>query len=317
MLFGTQVKKTDALRILDSAFELGICFFDTAELYPVPSTSEKIGYTEEILGEWLRSKKRESVILSTKFAGPGHGWYRSPVRGGLAALDRVSIKSAIDGSLRRLGTEYVDLYQSHWPDPSAEVYETLQALDELKREGKIRVIGSSNESSWGAMNSLSASKFSGLARIEFVQNNYSFNNRRVEDELAEVLTREQLSLLAYAPLAGGVMSGKYSSADPQARYMRDQASASPRRKSIGERYVNPMSVESARRFCEIAKKHLLSPITLAIAWVLRFDFVSSAIVGCSDPGQLQQICASTDHSLSCQLLEALDQVSSEIKYPMG
>ena len=164
MTFGSQADEAEAFRILDRSFEAGINFFDTAENYPVPPDPEWAGRTEEIVGKWLKTKNRDAIIVATKVSGPSHGWIQSSQRAGMTALDRHNITRAIDASLKRLQTDYVDLYQTHWPDHGTAYEETMETLDELVRAGKVRVLGCSNESSWGLMKSLQASERLGVAR---------------------------------------------------------------------------------------------------------------------------------------------------------
>ena len=207
MTFGSTCDEADSFRILDRAYEAGIDFFDTAEIYPVPPDPSWVHRSEEILGKWLRTKPRDAVFVATKFCGPGHGWFIPPVREGRTGLDRHHIRRAIDASLRRLDTDYIDLYQTHWPDHDFPYEHTLSALHECVREGKARYLGSSNENAWGVMKALAIAERNGWSRYESIQNNYSVVQRRFEDELAEICRREQLSLLPYSPLAGGVLTG--------------------------------------------------------------------------------------------------------------
>lgn len=214
MTFGGQCDETLSHAICDRAWESGIDFFDAAELYPVPPTAERFGITEEIFGRWLQTKSRDSVIVATKVTGPGHGWFKPPVRHGKTTLDRHQIITACNESLQRLQTDYIDLYQTHWPDHGMPYEEVLGALTELKDAGKVRAIGCSNETSWGLMKSLWAADQSSLARYHTVQNNFSLINRRCESELAQVCRKEQVSLLPYSPLGGGVLTGKYLQDNP-------------------------------------------------------------------------------------------------------
>lgn len=207
MTFGSQTDEETAHRVLDACFEAGINFYDTAENYPVPPMPEWAGRTEEIFGRWLKTKDRDAIIVATKVCGPSHGWIKGSQRAGMTALDRHNITRALDASLKRLGTDYVDLYQTHWPDHGTGYEETLETLDELVRVGKIRIIGCSNETSWGLTKSLAVSEKLGAARFQTIQNNFSLLNRRFEDELAQVCRQEQVSLIPYSPLAGGVVSG--------------------------------------------------------------------------------------------------------------
>ena len=209
MTFGSSADEAMSHRILDMSFDAGINFFDAAENYPVPPKPEWAGRTEEIVGSWLKTKDRDAVIIATKVCGPSHGWIKGSQRAGMTALDRHNITRAIEASLTRLGTDYVDLYQTHWPDHDTAYDETMETLDELVRAGKVRVLGCSNETTWGLMKSLQTSENLGVARYQTIQNNFSLNNRRFEDELAAACRREGVSLIPYSPLGGGVLSGKY------------------------------------------------------------------------------------------------------------
>ena len=259
------------------------------------------------------------MIIASKCAGAAHGWFNPPVRGGKAALDRVHIRQAVEGSLRRLQTDYIDLYQIHWPDHGMRPEDTLEVLDELVREGKVRTIGISNEDSYGLMKSLWTSDLQGLARYESIQNNFSILHRRCEDELAEVCRREQVSLLPYSPLAGGVLSGKYNDGQlPEgARFSHYLKEGAPRQRAMAERFVNPRSLETTARLIDIAKEADIDVVTLATAWSKQHDFVASTIVGASHEDQLEPIFAAAGLVLSDEVLAKIDQVSSEILYPMG
>ena len=169
MTFGSQADEATAFRVLDRCFDAGINFFDTAEGYPVPPDVKWVGRTEEIVGRWMKTKPRDAIILATKVSGPSHVWFKSPCRGGMTALDRKNIMQAIDDSLTRLQTDYVDLYQTHWPDHDAPYDEMMDALDELVRAGKVRILGCSNETSWGLMKSLAASDRLGGGRGQTVR----------------------------------------------------------------------------------------------------------------------------------------------------
>lgn len=319
MTFGSQADEKTSLEILDRALDAGVNFFDTAEIYPVPPRRETAGVTEEIVGRWLKNKNREALILATKVAGPAHGWFVPPVREGLAALDRHNIVKAVEGSLRRLQTDYIDLYQTHWPDHGMRYEEVLRALEELIISGKVRVIGCSNETAWGLTKSLWMAEAHGLPRYETIQNNFSLNNRRFEDALAQVCREEQVSLIPYSPLAGGVLTGKYNGgALPKgARFTRYLQHEAPRQQAMGKRFVNPLSLESTERFMAIAKGLGVSIATLATAWSKQHDFVASTIVGATSPEQLDDILAGADLLLDDETLQKIDEVSRDIRYPMG
>ena len=318
MTFGTQADKRESFRIMDESIESGIDFFDTAEVYPVPPTSELAGLTEEWVGEWLKSRPRESVILATKVAGAAHGWFCPPVRHGKAALDRIHLRKALEESLSRLRTEYVDLYQIHWPDHGMRAEDTLEVLDEFVKEGKVRAIGLSNDDSYGVMKSLWTSDLGGMTRIDTIQNNFSLNNRRDEYELAECLRRENVSLLPYSPLAGGVLTGKYNDGVPAgARFSEYLTTGGARQRAMATRFVNDRTIASTKRFCEIAKELDLDVATLATAWSKQHDFVAATIVGVSAAAQMEPILKAAGLQLDEKTLNAIDVVSNEIRYPMG
>lgn len=318
MTFGSQVDEAESLRILDRSFDAGINFFDTAEGYPVPPDIKWVGRTEEIVGKWLKTKPRDAVILATKVSGPSHVWFRSPCRNGMTALDRRNIETAIDASLKRLGTDYIDLYQTHWPDHDTPYDETMEVLDELVRAGKVRITGCSNETSWGLMKSLAAAEKLGTVRYQTIQNNFSLNNRRFEDELAQVCRMEGVSLIPYSPIAGGVLSGKYSGgARPEGARFSRYLAMEGRQAQMGKRFVNERSIASTERFMAIAAEAGLDPVTMAVAWSKQHDFVASTIVGVSAEAHVDPILAAADLVLPDDVMKAINRVSREIPYPMG
>ena len=266
----------------------------------------------------MKSKPRESVILATKVAGAAHGWFCPPVRHGKAALDRVHLRKALEGSLNRLGTDYADLYQIHWPDHGMRAADTLEVLDEFVKEGKVRAIGLSNDDSYGVMKSLWTSDLEGMTRIDTIQNNFSLNNRRDEYELAECLRRENVSLLPYSPLAGGVLTGKYNDGVPAgARFSEYLTTGGARQRAMATRFVNDRTIASTKRFCEIAKELDLDVATLATAWSKQHDFVAATIVGVSAAAQMEPILKAAGLELDEKTLTSIDVVSNEIRYPMG
>jgi aryl-alcohol dehydrogenase-like predicted oxidoreductase len=317
MTFGSQCDEPTSHAICDTAFDAGIDFFDAAEVYPVPPSTETFGRTEEFFGRWLKTKKRDSVIVATKVTGPAHGWFSAPVRNGHAALDRRQILAACDDSLRRLGTDYIDLYQTHWPDHGMPYEEVLGTLTELKIAGKVRVIGCSNETSWGVMKSLWRADKCSVDRYETVQNNFSLINRRCESELAQVLRREGLSLLPYSPLGGGVLTGKYQDALPiGGRFTGYLTNGAERQKRMAQRFVNSRSIEATGRFIEIAHSIGVSVTALALAWSRQHDFVASTIVGATTTDQLHESLAAQDLVLDQETLSRIDEVDAEIPNPM-
>ena len=318
MTFGNQADEAMAHRILDKSFDAGINFFDTAENYPVPPQESWAGLTEEIVGRWLKTKNRDAIILATKVCGPSHGWIRGSQRAGMTALDRHNVIRAIEASLKRLGTDYIDLYQTHWPDHGARYEEALGALDDLIGAGKVRIIGCSNETSWGLMHSLAVSDREGFARYDTIQNNFSLNNRRFEDELAQVCRHEGVSLIPYSPLAGGVLSGKYQDgATPQGARFSNYLKIGGRQATMAKRFVNDKSLASTERFAGIAAEAAMSAVTLAVAWSKQPDFVASTIVGATHIDQVDDILAAADVTLDDAVLKQIDAVSKEIMYPMG
>jgi aryl-alcohol dehydrogenase-like predicted oxidoreductase len=318
MTFGNQADEKMSHRILDMSLEAGINFFDTAENYPVPPDEKWAGLTEEIVGRWMKTKRRDEIILATKVCGPSHGWLKASQRAGMTALDRHNIIRALEASLTRLQTDYVDLYQTHWPDHGTAYDETMEVLDDLIRAGKVRVVGCSNETSWGLMKSLAASERLGVARYATIQNNFSLNNRRFEDELAQVCRQEGVSLIPYSPLAGGVLSGKYQGgATPDGARFSNYIKIGGRQAAMTKRFVNDKSLASTARFSQIAAAAGMAPVTLATAWSMNHDFVASTIVGATHADQLADIFAAREAVLSGETMKAIDAVSKDIMYPMG
>ncbi len=318
MTFGTGADEKTSFEILDRAFDAGIDFYDTAEMYPVPPDSKYVGRTEEIVGRWLKTKPRDAVILATKVSGPSHGWMRAAVREGMTALDKHNIVRAFEESLKKLQTDYVDLYQTHWPDHGMPYEEILAALDDLVQAGKVRIVGCSNETTWGLTKSLGVSELHGLCRFETIQNNFSLNNRRFEDELAQACREEQVSLIPYSPLAGGVLSGKYNDgARPEGARFTNYLNAGERQQVMAQRFVNEKSLASTAAFMKIAEEEGMSPVTLATAWSKQHDFVASTIVGATFADQLPDIIAAADITISDEANAKIDAVSLEYRYPMG
>lgn len=319
MSFGTWSDKAESFKILEKSYENGINFYDTAEVYPVPPTAELAGLTEEIFGEWIKTKPRDSLIIATKVAGAASGWFVPPIRNGMTAIDRHHIESAVEGSLRRLGIDYIDLYQVHWPDQVVPMEESMAALDRLVEAGKVRYIGTSNETAYGLTKSNTIADYEGLARFQSIQNNFSLLNRRFFDELATVCRRENVSLLPYSPIGGGVLSGKYNNGEypANARFTDYFKLDNPRQRAMGERFVNEGTLSSTARYLDIAKQAGLSPVTLATAWSMNFDFVASTIIGARTADQLDESFAAMDVSLDQEIMEQCDAVHKEFLYPMG
>ena len=319
MGFGTWSDKSEAFRILDASYDRGINFFDTAEVYPVPPTAELAGLTEEIFGEWVQTKPRDSLIIATKVAGAASGWFVPPIRHGLTAIDRYHIESAIEGSLRRLNVEYVDLYQVHWPDSVVPIDESMEALDRLVESGKVRYLGTSNESAYGLTKANTIAKYEGLARFQSIQNNFSLLNRRFFDELANACRQENVSLLPYSPIGGGVLSGKYQHGEmpSNTRFGDYIKGGDSRQKLMAQRFVNQETLSSTEKYLGIAKKADLSPVALATAWSMHWDFVASTIVGVRNVDQLDEIFSAFEVRLTDEILKECDEVHQQHKYPMG
>jgi aryl-alcohol dehydrogenase-like predicted oxidoreductase len=257
------------------------------------------------------------VIVASKVTGPGHGWFRPPVRDGFTALDRHQIVRACEASLRRLQTDYIDLYQTHWPDHGMRYEEVLAALTELKQAGKVRAVGCSNETCWGLMKSLWAADKAGLARYETVQNNFSLINRRCESELAQVCRRENVSLLPFSPLGGGVLTGKYNEGNPRdGRFTDYLENGGPRQLAMAQRFVNERTLETARRLKVIADELGVTLTALSLAWSKQHDFVASTIVGATSVAQLTESLAAADLTLDSETLARIDAIDQDIPTPM-
>lgn len=318
MTFGSQCDEKAAFAIMDKAYDNGVNFFDTAELYPVPPTLELCGLTEKMVGKWLKTKPRESVILATKVAGAASGWFVPPIRHGYTACDRFHIQRAIEGSLKRLETDYIDLYQMHWPDTIVPIEETMGAMDALVQSGKVRYIGTSNDTARGTMKSLMVSKYEKMTRFESIQNNFSLLNRRDLTEIGALCREEKISLLPYSPLGGGVLSGKYNQAtSSQGRFSDYINSSNKRQRLMAARFLNDKTLASTQEYLRIAAAYGLDPVTMAIAWSKQFDFVASTIIGATTPQQLDASLAAMDVTLSAEILKDLDTVHAKILYPMG
>ncbi len=318
MTFGTQADKKESFKIMDRAYERGINFFDTAEIYPVPPLGKLAGITEEWVGEWMADKPRDSLIIATKVAGAANGWFVPPIRHGLTAMDRFHIERAVEGSLHRLKTDYIDLYQMHWPDTLIPKEETMEAFDRLIQSGKVRYVGTSNDTAYGTTKALMTSERHGFARFESIQNNFSLLNRRFLDELKEVCEKEQVSLLPYSPLAGGVLSGKYNQdSNVEGRFSDYLKSPNKRQRLMAARFMNERTLASTQKYLGIASRAGIHPVTLATAWSKQFDFVASTIIGATTVEQLEPIFDAMDLTLSDEVLSECDKVHEEILYPMG
>ena len=325
MTWGQQNTEAEAHEQIDAALDAGINFMDTAEMYPVPPIAETQGRTEAYIGSWLKkSGRRTDLILATKAAGPARSAMRpGHVRGGRLNFTRDNLTEAVNESLKRLQTDYIDLYQLHWPDRSTNTFgkrdyvhkvddytvpieETLIALDELVKSGKIRHIGVSNETPWGLSRFLALSEFGKHTRIASIQNPYSLVNRNFEIGHAEIAIREGAGLLAYSPLAFGALSGKY---------LAGEAPASARM-TLFERFTRYKSENTERAIYEYVKlfrEHGIDPAQGALAFVNDREFVTSTIIGATTMDQLRSNIASVDVRLSPELMSDIEAIHT--RYP--
>ena len=319
MTFGSSTTRQEAFKILDKAYENGINFFDTAEIYPVPPKKSYEGTTELIVGEWLKTKPRDSIILATKVSGAASGWFVPTTRHGLTAIDSFHIKKAVEGSLKRLEADYIDLYQMHWPDTIVPIEESLRAFDDLVREGKVRYIGTSNDTAYGLTKANETSKNKNLTRFESIQNNFSLLNPRFLDELSTVCKNENISLLPYSPIAGGVLSGKYNNNffPEDARFTAYVKHENPRVQAQATRFVNDKTKDATARYMSLAKEYGISPVTLAVAYSKHFDFVASTIIGARTLSQVDESLAAFKFKIDAELMNKIEEIQKDILYPMG
>ena len=318
MTWGQQNTPAEGQAQLDYALDRGVNFIDTAELYPIPPRRETQGATERIIGDWLRRRRaRDRVILASKVVGRSEmNWFRDD--GSPAQLSRAQIEEAVNKSLARLQTDYIDLYQLHWPDrpmtwgsnpviyrhqhgPSHPIEEILGHLEDLVRAGKVRYVGLSNESAWGTMTFLKHAETRGLPRIQSVQNAYSLLNRTYETALAEISTREKVSLLAYSPLGQGYLTGKYlnGARPPGARTTLFERS---------QRYETPGAERAIERYVGIAREFGLDPAQMALAFVNARPFVTSTIIGATSIEQLKVDIGSIDVAITPELEDRLNAI---------
>lgn len=321
MTWGNQNTEAEGHVQLDYALDQGVNFIDTAELYPVPATAEISGRTSKIIGTWLKKTgNRDKVVIASKIAGGGD--YTAHIR--TTGFSYQAIKEAIDLELKRLQTDYIDLYQLHWPERDTNrfgvrdykydakwednFYEILHSLDAQIKAGKIRHVGISNENSWGAMRYLEESKSHGLPRMITIQNAYSMLTRTFETDLAEVALRENIGLLAYSPMAFGVLSGKY---------IKGNASDNSRLKLFPRfaRYSNEQATEAAKRYLKIAEDHAMSLAQMALAFVNNQPFVTSTIIGATNLKQLKENIESINITLTDTVLEKINEVHAAIPNP--
>lgn len=323
MTFGNQNTQAEGFEQMDYALDRGVNFFDTAELYPVPANAQTQGETERIIGNWFQqSGKRDQVILASKVAGPGD--YTKHIRENLS-FSKAHINEAINNSLKRLNTDYIDLYQLHWPernsnrfgqrgfvydpnDPWVENFEAvLSALEENIKCGKIRYIGVSNETPWGMMRFLDAAG-SNLPRMITIQNAYSLLCREFETGLSEICHRESVGLLAYSPLGFGVLTGKYLGGKlPE----KARLTLFPR----FSRYSSPQAAEATAYYLQLAEDHGLSLTALALAFVKSRSFVTSNIIGATNLEQLKENIDAYKYTLSEEVLQEIDKIHNQIPNP--
>lgn len=334
MTYGDQNTQADANSQLDFAISNGINFIDTAEMYPVPPKAETVTRTESMLGLWLKTQPRDQIILGSKVAGPRRGmdW----IRNGPPSLDRANIREAIEGSLRRLQTDYIDVYQLHWPernvpmfgqyvfDPAAEyasneyhqgekkawvsIQNQLETLAELIGEGKVRAVGISNEQPWGVMEFCKMADMHGLPRIATVQNCYNLINRGMEFGMTEVLYRENVSLLAYSPLAFGHLTAKYID-NPETIGRATLFTG------YAQRYKKPNVVAACKAYADLARAHGMTPTQMALSFVYHRWFVTSTIIGATNMVQLQENVNAWQTNLSDDVLQAIEHLHLTMMNP--
>jgi aryl-alcohol dehydrogenase-like predicted oxidoreductase len=323
MTWGNQNTQDEGFAQMDMAIDNGINFFDTAELYPVPATADTYAETERIIGNWFtKTGNRDKVILASKIAGPGD--YTAHIR--TTGFSKTALNEAVDNSLKRLQTDYIDLYQLHWPERQTNVFdirdythktndpwqdnfnEILHNLDEIIKSGKIRHIGISNEGAWGTMRYLEEAKYNNLPKMITIQNAYSLLSRTFEGDLAEIAHRENIGLLAYSPMAFGVLSGKY---------IKGSAADNARLKLFPRfaRYSGEQATEATKRYLKIAEENNMSLAQMALAFVNERSFVTSSIIGATNLEQLKENINSINISLSDDVLKAINEVHAEIPNP--
>lgn len=323
MTWGNQNTRDEGFAQMDFALDKGVNFFDCAELYPVPATAEHYADTEKIIGNWFaKTGHRDKVVLGTKIAGTGD--YTAHIR--TNGFSKEALNEAVDNSLKRLQTDYIDLYQLHWPERETKMFgvrdyvhnpndkwednfnEILHNLDKIIRSGKIRQVGISNEGAWGTMRYLQESKAHNLPRMATIQNAYSLLCRPFEGDLAEVAHRENIGLLAYSPMAFGVLSGKY---------IKGTAADNARLKLFSRftRYSSEKATEATKRYLKIAEDHNLSLAQMSLAFVNERPFLTSNIIGATSIEQLEENIDSINISLTEEVMKAINAVHADIPNP--
>ena len=323
MTWGNQNTEAEGHEQMDYALDRGVNFWDTAELYAVPASPETSFKTETIMGSWFqKTGKRNQVILATKVAGPGP--YTEHIREA-SDYTKSNIKEAVEGSLKRLNTDYIDLYQLHWParktnffgvrgykhfdDWEDNILAVIEALEEVMKEGKIRHFGISNETPWGLMSYLKYSAALGKPRCVSVQNPYNLLNRTYEIGMAEMSIREKCGLLAYSPMAFGVLSGKYHQKTPPSKGRLIEFPGKM------ERYSGKNSHEATSLYQKIAEDYDMSLAQMSLAFVTQQPFVTSNIIGATTMDQLKENIDSADISLSKEILRRIEKVQEQIPNP--
>jgi aryl-alcohol dehydrogenase-like predicted oxidoreductase len=323
MTFGEQNTIEEAHEMLDVALDSGINFYDTAEMYPIPPNPKTVHRTEEYIGKWDKFKtQRDKIIMATKVVGPGE--FVKHIRGG-PNFSKEHIFEAVEGSLKRLGTDYIDLYQIHWPDRTTNFFgqkeykhnpnetmtplgEILETLNEIKKQGKIREIGLSNETSWGVMKSLDLAREFELPRVVSVQNPYNLLNRTFEINLSEIACREKVGLLAYSPLGFGVLSGKYLDGNlPEGARLTKWKHYS--------RYSNDLAVKATKLYADLAKQVGITPAQLALSFVNDREFLTSNIIGATSVSQLRENISSIDIRLDEEVMNIINQIHTLVPNP--
>lgn len=325
MTFGERNSEAEAQAILDAALAGGITTLDVAEMYPSPPDEKTHGGTEAILGRWMKERgNRAEIILATKITGRSNKTYLRPW-GGDTRLDRRNIQAALDASLTRLQTDYIDLYQLHWPDRKTNIFgrmeyrhdpkdepvpleETLAALQDQIKAGKIRAIGISNETPWGMMRCVELARHHGLPLVASIQNAYSLVNRTYEMAHAEIGQREGISLLAYSPLGMGLLTGKY-------RHGARPADGRLVQKDYYARYSVPEGMRAADAYADLADQHGLAPVQMALAFLLQQPFLAGAIVGATSVTQLQQSLGALAVTLDKEVLKGIEAVHRRFPNP--